>query len=144
MFFLYRHLHDYPLHAGGLGCVCWGLPRHDRESCVSYEGSRFVRGVVLSAETRPRKGRAVEGSVRRISETSFPASKSRQGLERANTNVNRAWGLNVSPIFTLPHDRAAVEGAPLSLERGSKRYLFGGAAKSGEGAIAIRGQVARV
>ena len=32
MFFLYRHLHDYPVHAGWLGCICGGLPCHDRKS----------------------------------------------------------------------------------------------------------------
>ena len=50
-----------PLDAGWLGCICGGLPCYDRESCVSYEGSRSVRGVVLSTETGRRKSRAVEG-----------------------------------------------------------------------------------
>jgi hypothetical protein len=31
MFFIYRHLHDYPVYAGRLGCLCGGLPCHDRK-----------------------------------------------------------------------------------------------------------------
>src|SRR5678816_3040168 len=87
MFFLYRHLHDYPVHAGWLGCTCGWVPCYDRESCVSYEGSRSVRGVVLSVKARRRESGAVEGSLCRISETTLPDDESRQGLERTSMNV---------------------------------------------------------
>jgi uncharacterized membrane protein YkgB len=54
-----------------------------------------VARVALSAEAYTR-----------ISETSFPASKSRQGLERTNTNVNRAPGVECICNF----DTAARSG----------------------------------
>src|SRR4029077_6585316 len=87
MFFLYRHLHHYPIYAGWLGCICGGLPCNDRKSCVSYEGSRSVGGVVLSVKARRRESGAVEGSLCRITETTLPEDESRQGLERTRMNV---------------------------------------------------------
>ena len=50
LFFDDLDFYYHPVHAGRLGCLCRRLSRYDRERCILAEGSRDIRGIVLSAE----------------------------------------------------------------------------------------------
>ena len=56
MFFVYSHVHDYPVHPGGLGAVCGWISRDDRKGRIPYEGFGAVGRIVLFVEAGCAEG----------------------------------------------------------------------------------------